>query len=427
MWIPKILLAASVWAAYVVSTMWSLLIARRLERSKRFRGRSTTGFIASALSVAALVLGLGMSDVLGIPTPDSPDAGAQDVGATGSLMILSAGACGGLAFIVAGVLGPRRRHRPNEYANLRMSEVLGRVARLVTPLFLAVIAVSWLIGLHGHRPTSLLGWLGAVAVLPLGLLVFAYLGQQLTQALRHYADMLAGQAHPGASTDRLVLYLRPFDEERRIFTDGKTVDEFLAAEVTSKIGRLVALGDPTDRVAPLGAARHYPTDDEWRSEFARLTESAVCFLAGTAYSDNTLWELRCIRQMGRREQLYLLRPPTSAPETAATSSLVPLSGPVALLTFVGRLVNAFLDDDTRRISLLVSRGRLPTSLSRADSQSWVELSRTLSEAGYPMLIDDPGPGSVVGFDADGSAVVVAQRAASASDYVSAIVARLNTR
>ena len=91
MWIPKVLLVASVWGAYVVSTMWSLLIARRLERSKRFRGRTTTGFIASALSVAALVLGLGSSAVLGIPTPDAADAEAQDVGATGLLMALSAG------------------------------------------------------------------------------------------------------------------------------------------------------------------------------------------------------------------------------------------------------------------------------------------------------------------------------------------------
>jgi hypothetical protein len=64
-----------------------------------------------------------------------------------------------------------------------------------------------------------------------------------------------------------VLFVRPFREELQSFKVEPsgvrtTFEEFLGSVVDQSLGPLVALGNPTDRIYPKGAARSYYSDAE---------------------------------------------------------------------------------------------------------------------------------------------------------------------
>ena len=204
-----------------------------------------------------------------------------------------------------------------------------------------------------------------------------------------------------------VLFVRPFDGERRPFVLGDydryarffrgygqpqkgdavriTLEVYLAASLRRQIGPLVALGSPEDFTHPVsGAVRKYASDEDWQQEFEELAASAAAILVDAGNSANLRWEFEHILRRGRHDRLILL---TSHPTRFSRHA-----------TFWRRLER----------------------LMGISTPTWPELAAMLRRAGYDVAPDDPGPGSIVAFDAQARSVVLTTQADLPEDYVDAI-------
>jgi hypothetical protein len=208
-----------------------------------------------------------------------------------------------------------------------------------------------------------------------------------------------------------VLYLRPFEQDDRVFAElprmrgqfwtdlGRniartssrrhlTLDEYLR-DAIARIGPWVALGNPSDFVPPEGAARSYIADAEWQDRFRTLAAQAACCVMIAGVSSSIRWELAALRAMALHQRLFLLTPPRR-PRGA-------------------RL--------TRLLTTPPRRQPLPLV-------AWPDVAAALREAGYQPDAGAPGPGAVVGFDAEGRSWVLAREATSPAAVVDAIARAL---
>ena len=202
-----------------------------------------------------------------------------------------------------------------------------------------------------------------------------------------------------------VLYLRPFSLEEDQFVQvpfrpadllpfhgqargSRTLEQFLGDEIRSSIGPFIALGNPTDFVAPEGAARFYFSDGRWMEEFRQIACRAALIVTVVGVSDHLLWELRELRKAGLEGKLFVLTKPR--PGRRAPSRKWPAM---------------------RRIT-------------PPEQLSWIEFASALRMAGYQPTDEDPGPGSVIAFDREGRTIPLCSSAKSPVDTVRAIRDRM---
>ena len=132
-----------------------------------------------------------------------------------------------------------------------------------------------------------------------------------------------------------VLYMRPFGGELDLFAElplsrkqaflelfeetyktskyFQTFEEFMSEAVRDRLGPFVALGNPVDRLRPVGASRIYVPDAEWRNAFAGLAATCSCILSTPNSSCNTDWEFQFVAAAGYRPKLFLMTAPARAP------------------------------------------------------------------------------------------------------------------
>jgi hypothetical protein len=113
-----------------------------------------------------------------------------------------------------------------------------------------------------------------------------------------------------------VLLLRSFADDRglegwdsqALYTE---TFERAVGRVFRPFGPFVAIGKPGERLAPIGAARTYASDEEWQTKALDLMRSSkiILMLAGT--TEGLKWELERIVQEGHHRKLLLLMPPVS--------------------------------------------------------------------------------------------------------------------
>ena len=197
-----------------------------------------------------------------------------------------------------------------------------------------------------------------------------------------------------------VLYLRPFlTENRALFRmpgdraefTGQGVrshvalDEFLARDITSRIGPFVALGNPSEVLPPGGAVRVYLDDDGWQPELERLARAARALVMEPGRTKNLRWELEYVARERLQSRLFVITPPSSR------------SG---------------------RWTLPMTRAM--DTLTGWHNVTWDEFVTELKQAELVMTGDDPGPGAVVSFDRDGSSVVLARGLRTPAEFVAVI-------
>jgi hypothetical protein len=110
-----------------------------------------------------------------------------------------------------------------------------------------------------------------------------------------------------------VLVLRQFGDDflesgRMSFGGAPTFEHFVAGELT-RIGPVVAIGRPGERLQPLGASRDYLAGGDWQQAVTTtIRETAlVVFVLGD--SENLLWEFRkTIETHGKRRTLIVVPP-----------------------------------------------------------------------------------------------------------------------
>ena len=147
-----------------------------------------------------------------------------------------------------------------------------------------------------------------------------------------------------------VVYLRPFFEDARQIYDapvgarhggvgsGASVKrsashEREVAAILDRVGPLVAIGKPGDRVAPHGFARMYVGDDIWQQTVLDLVKRASIVILQPEATDGTWWELQIVAGTTDWRRLLMIVPdPTLRPLgygriRALTSQILPVPLP----------------------------------------------------------------------------------------------------
>jgi hypothetical protein len=338
-----------VMVCYFISHAHALVVCRALESSGRLRGRATVMFWIGLLVLASLSLGMIVPFELGLVDMDWWSAREGLV--VGLFLPPAALLFGILAVHFVRALPSRRRVGPPIGLNTRLSRVLRLLARTPVVVALGILSWAWATGLRNHPPSGLEMAL-VVMLVPVTMFIFVGLARRSGHWLNEYADRFGSSAAATPSiTEPRTLYLRPFDEEHRLFAETQTFEEFLAAEVDGRIGRLIALGNPSDWLAPGPVQRLYQRDEDWQQVLEAVASSAACVLGVTSASANTSWELRRIRELNLHDRLFLFAPPSpiseGAPERTQRSRLV------RALTACVRLVSAYIEEDTTRLTRML--------------------------------------------------------------------------
>jgi hypothetical protein len=277
-----------------------------------------------------------------------------------------------------------------------------RVGQLLIALGVALIALEWVFGVRKIESIRI----SVQMLLPAALYCF-YMARRATAP-----DLNAVlQADPRPP----VLYLRAFNRETAMFADvsmkdlekytsdlqnrtAVTFEQYFAPTITNTIGPFVALGGPEDYLPPEGAARTYEDDNSWQGQFTSLAKRAACILMEVDDSTNLEWELRSLRASGEQQKLFVLTRPRE------------MRGWRNARIRVGRKVYNLL-------------GRL----KGIRAVEWVSFVAVTNQLGYAFPAEDPGPGAVIGLDADGRGAVLIEGAVTPDEFLAPIAARRSLR
>jgi hypothetical protein len=297
------------------------------------------------------------------------------------------------------IFGPRRAKFPFEAAGWAIMLIGG------IPLAAFMVYSLW-------PPRTVKEMFEILIMAAVGFALFAWLGSMLVLRGRLLASQGTLESELAKDPRPPVLYIRSFERERDAFVFGDkskygryarraldsskiqwvaiTFEEYLGNAIRPLVGPFVALGSPEDHLAPMGAARTYTRDEEWQDDFDRLVRSASAILVEVGRSQNLRWEFKHIRENGLQQRLFLIT------RHASTSR-------AARWPWLGTKIKRL-----QGMSLL----------------SWGEFSTELGKLGYRLDIDDPGPGTVLTFDADSVATVITSGADLPDDFVNPIAAQI---
>jgi hypothetical protein len=210
-----------------------------------------------------------------------------------------------------------------------------------------------------------------------------------------------------------ALYLRSFKQETQCFVIGPkekygayaerwmtgmadsygdvhlTFEQFFYATLTEAFGPFVALGSPEDYINPEGAMRIYAGDTDWKDRVNDLAGRAACIVVELGESQNLRWEFEHLRRQGLQKKLFVVTQPSH--------------------------------DDAR--FAWAFRGVI-WRLKGIPSVSWREFAGDLSALGYNLDLEDPGPGSVIGFDENSRGILLTTQEELPADFVKPMIAWL---
>ena len=118
-----------------------------------------------------------------------------------------------------------------------------------------------------------------------------------------------------------IVYLRPFDADQAQIANRwssrlrispregleKTYEQRLARTLR-EIGPFVAVGDPTESLPLIGAARVYAADEEWQETVDELTARAGVLLVHAGEGDGLAWEFQHVTELDAPERVILSLP-----------------------------------------------------------------------------------------------------------------------
>jgi hypothetical protein len=135
-----------------------------------------------------------------------------------------------------------------------------------------------------------------------------------------------GQAMLQPSADELlasdrrrpVVLLRSFGDEELALVAGQTHGQSVrlarleeaVADRFRPFGPLVAIGNPGETLATLGAARSYHSEMEWRWAVIGLMREALLIVAVAGLTAGLRWELQAMARDGHLWKLLILMPPS---------------------------------------------------------------------------------------------------------------------
>jgi hypothetical protein len=175
-------------------------------------------------------------------------------------------------------------------------------------VFLAVVVLWYAAGVHPG------GWFSGVGFVVYAVSLWLFtLGRRMRVSGAEL--VLAEDVRPP------IVYLRPFGTDRAEIArrlsswvrisprEGfeKTYEQRLARTL-HKIGPLVAIGDPTERLPLPGAARMYAPDEEWHEKVDKLAGQAGVVILHTGDGDGLAWEVHRVIGLHAPERVILSLP-----------------------------------------------------------------------------------------------------------------------
>jgi hypothetical protein len=107
-----------------------------------------------------------------------------------------------------------------------------------------------------------------------------------------------------------ILYLRSFSADEKAPTwlglPGPSFEENLR-RVLSELGPVIAIGQPGERLPPLGAARMYVNGDDWQSTVSGLMSNAAVVIVKAGVTEGLSWEIsQIVQKVNPRRTLIAL-------------------------------------------------------------------------------------------------------------------------
>ena len=139
---------------------------------------------------------------------------------------------------------------------------------------------------------------------------------------------------------RPILVLRSFRDDQvsltrakipwfmRFFDPGTvagTLEELIVRDL-AYLGPVVAIGNPSDQLPALGAARKYCQGDEWHEVVQSLMDEAIMIVVGADLSEGLTWEIATIRRKGLLGKTTFILPPGGIADKGVLLSLLRLLG-----------------------------------------------------------------------------------------------------
>jgi hypothetical protein len=159
-------------------------------------------------------------------------------------------------------------------------------------------------------------------------------------------------------------------------------EQFFYSTLTEAFGPFVALGGPEDYMAPEGAFRVYAKDTDWTKRLDDLAQRAACIVVEVGDSQNLRWEFEHLQRNGLQKKLFVVTQPIHDQ---------------GVLTWALRSVF--------------------WRLKGIRSVDWQEFARDLGAIGYDLDKEDPGPGSVIGFDENSRGILLTTEAELPDEFV----------
>ena len=190
----------------------------------------------------------------------------------------------------------------------------------------------------------------------------------------------------------------------------------LGATVAARLGTLVALGNPNDRMVPVGALRLYRDAETWRPTLLDLIDRSTRIIAVSSDAGHTEWELEQVRQRGGLRKLFILTPPALEQRRPAANSPAGSDRVGAILAFVTKAL----------FFASITRARTTSDYNeQAFGDDWDETVTALRNAGFRMRSSTPGLGAVIAFDETAESVIVGSAFNQPQQHVDAIHVRLD--
>jgi hypothetical protein len=89
---------------------------------------------------------------------------------------------------------------------------------------------------------------------------------------------------------------------------GLTLEHFLSYSVFP-FGPLIAIGEPHEKLPPLGASRAYYGDLEWQDAVRGLMQEARFVIVMVHHTPNLLWEIKTLADSAMLDKTILVLPP----------------------------------------------------------------------------------------------------------------------
>ncbi|HXJ86312.1 MAG TPA: hypothetical protein VMS18_05810 [Candidatus Binatia bacterium] len=190
----------------------------------------------------------------------------------------------------------------------------------------------WRTALHTFAASLLTGIVGVMVAAPVafvtGHLLFAALvylpfarwaGRSWTRGRRELA--LRVQEVRKLDTRPPVLLLRSFEDDNLILQrnprllwffhaakEAFTLEEYVVNCIW-KLGPVIAVGKPGENLSPLGAAREYVEESQWRDCIRKYLEESACVVSILGSTPGLRWEYEQIGARGKPDNVIVVFPP----------------------------------------------------------------------------------------------------------------------